>query len=494
MAAAEAGGGTLRRQAIRGARWSVLDKWGVRLIGFATFAVLGYLLEPAAFGVVAAAQVVLTLAQTVTEQGVAQALILDDDEGRRSRSTAFWLALLYGTAGALALFLAAPLFAALLHVPAAEPVLRVLALFLILRSLAAVPEALAQRELRFRTLAVRSLVAAVVSGAVGVTLAVLGAGQWALVAQVLTYGLASAVLLWATTSFRPALQFSRAAASGFWRFGWKVTVMESLSVVVAQGDNIVVGALLGPVALGYYVIAFRLLNVVVDSFTGVMAVLALPVFAQLKGDRERTIAALVRASTSSLAVAVPAFGTLLVVAPVAVPLLFGDKWQPSVPILQILCVTGVVSAITYFHRSVLLSAGRPNLEIAVSAVMAAGTVAAAAIGAPFGLLAVTLAVAARRFVTLPLRFLALRAAIHIPWRAYVAPMAAPAIAGAALLAAAFLTSLALAPVAALPRLAVAALAGIAAYLAALWLLDRALVRGIVELLPFRQPVSPGVGT
>jgi O-antigen/teichoic acid export membrane protein len=471
----------LRALAIRGARWSVVDKWGVKLFSLATFAVLAYVLEPAAFGIVASAQVVVTLVQTITDQGVAQVLIVQREDDAATRSTAFWLSMASGLLGAGALFASAPLVALMFDQEELTDVLRVLSAFLILRALSAVPHALAQRDMRFRLVAARSIAAAVLSSAVGVTMALLGFGVWALVTQILAQAAVGAILLWVATRFRPGLQFSFPVARRIMRFGWKVVCIDVLTVVVSQGDNFVVGLLLGPVALGYYVIAFRLLNVLIEAFTGVMSQLSLPVFARLRDDRAGTINALIQATRTSLAVTVPLFGTLAITAPLVVPLMFGPKWDPSAEMLQVLCLAGVLSSITYFDRGVLFAADRAGLEIAVVGAMAAGTVAAASIGAQISLFAVAVAVTVRMVLTLPIRLVALRTAVGLDWRSYLAAWRAPAVAGLAMLATATGTHALLGASSAHLSVSLAATVGLLTYLAALTGMDRPLVLACLQL-------------
>ncbi|WP_142027861.1 lipopolysaccharide biosynthesis protein [Blastococcus colisei] len=472
----------LRSLAVAGARWSVIDKWGVRLLNLATFAVLGYLLEPAEFGVVAAAQVAVAMAMTFAEQGLAQAVIVDDQDDDETRSTAFWIALGSGLLIALVMAALAPLIAMALGIPEIVPVLRALSLVLVLRALGSVPDALAQRRLQFKALAVRSVTAAAVGAAIGIGCAIAGAGVWALVAQVLSQVAVSTLLLWVATRFRPRFRFSMTTARRMWRFGWKVVAIDLFTVTAGQGDNLVVGAVLGPVALGYYVIARRLLNVVVDAFTGVMSALSLPVFARLKNDRPGLIAALRQATRTSLAVSVPVFGSLAIVAPFLVPLLFGPQWHDSAKMLQVLCVTGVVSSLAYFDRGVLLAAGRPGLEIAAIATLAVVTVAAAALGAQASVFAVAVAIAARSLLMVPLRLSILRIALRLDLWAYLRGWLAPLLGGMGLLASAAGIWLVMPAQSGWLALSIAAAVGLAAYAAVLWLLDRPLVHTLVGFL------------
>ncbi len=339
------------------------------------------------------------------------------------------MSLASGVLGAAILWVSAPLVAEIMHSPQLESVLPVISGYFIVRALGTVPDALLLRRLQFKGLAIRTIVATTLSGAIAIALAFLGFGVWALVAQVLVQATASTTMVWIASRFRPRLQFDFHSSRDVLRFSWKVLVVDLLSTGVGQGDKFVVGAVLGPVALGYYTIAARILNVVVDAFTGVMSSMAVPVFARLKKDPEYTARTLTRVTTLSLAATVPAFGLLFLLAPVLVPTAFGAQWTPSVPVLQALCIGSIVSSITYFDRGVLYAADRADLEIIAVGVLAVGTVLAAYVGAQYGLVAVAIAVTARMFLTLPLRLWLLKIAIGLRLRTYVWSWKAP-VAGA----------------------------------------------------------------
>jgi len=420
---------SIRNSAISGAKWTVLDKWGNRLASFATFAVLAYLLGPEAFGIVAAAQVAVALLQTVSEQGVGAALIVRDREDRFTTSTSFWIASAAGLVGALLLILMAPTVADLMNADELAQVLPALSLFLLLRGFAIVPEALLQRRLQFKQLAIRTILASVFSAIAAISMAVLGFGVWALVAQILIQGAVSLMAVLAYARIRLTLVVSISSAKEILAFGWRVFLVDLATVGVAQGDKLVVGALLGPVALGYYTIAYRALNVFVDAFTGVMSVMATPVFARLRSNVEYSAIVHERVTSISLLITIPAFGALALFAPLVVPTVFGPGWNESVALLQIIAVGGALSSVTYFDRGVLYASNRAGLELIIVTVMAAGTVTAALAGAQYGLTAVAVAVTARVLLTVPLRVGVVSSVLRVPWFSYVRSWAAPLVCG-----------------------------------------------------------------
>lgn len=477
--------GDTRALAVRGAAWSAVDKWTARVLTLVTFAILGRLLGPEPFGVVAAATVAVTLLAIISNSILMPALVLERQLDETTRATAFWLSAFAAALATGVLVAIAPLVSRIFDAPDLTPVLRLLALSLLIRGLGVLPEAELNKDLRFRALTLRSIVSTVVAAVVGVGCAVGGLGVYALVAQTLVQVIVATVIMWAAAQSPPRGRIDRVILRRLTKRSAQFFWVELGMVAVQQGDKFVVGAMLGPVALGYYVIAYRLLAVVSDSFTGVLSALALPVFTRLRDDRNKTLRALFQASKLSLVGASLIFLSLFTLAPVLIPLVFGDHWEPSVILLQVFCVAGVVNALTYFDRAVLYAADRPRLEAMVVAVAGVGTVTAALIGAQFSLTAVAIAMTLRSYMTWPLRLYVLRVAVGLDVRAILRHWTPPAMAGVAFGLAAYAVSRGLAGGPATLQLAAAAAAGCAAYIAWLWWRDRAFVTETAGLLPDR---------
>lgn len=481
---------SIRAAAIHGAAWSVADKWGVRVASLATFAALSRILEPAEFGLVAAAQIVVMLLQTVSNQGIVQALVVAPNLTPSYKATASSIALVTGLMSTFAVIVCATPLSRLFNQPNFAPVVSALGCTLLLQAVGSVPTAQLQRSLQFKRLAQRSVISAILGGAAGVTAAMVGWGVWALVAQSLTQVAVATLLAWFAARMKPTLGWNRRDARAMMRFAGPVMLADIVAVVIGQGDNFVVGAALGSIALGYYTIAFRLLNTIVDAFTGVMSAVSLPIFVQLSEDAAGSKSAYLRATQVSFAIATPIFLALAAAAPTAVTLVFGSQWEQSVPLFRILCFAGIASSALYFDRTVLLAAGLVRLELFISVCLALATIVAAVIGVQFGLATAATLVTARIYLTWPLRFWALKRAI--PVRAIDLAVRLRGIALAACCQAVVSIGL----LVALPEGDVATL-GVAAggpiiYLTALAFTDRALLYGTLRLLVDRAPRGGGL--
>ena len=236
----------LGRRAIRSVGWVALDKWGARLTSLVVFGILGRLLAPADFGVIALATVFIAFLSVLVDVGFSQALVQRENLDDAHTHTAFWISLGLGVGLGLALFLAATTAGALGSDSVLVPVLQVLSLALPLGALSSVPAALLTREFGFRALAIRRLVATAVGAVVAVWLAASGAGVWALVAQALATSAVGVLVLWRVTPWRPSRRFSRQAASDLMTFGVAVLGIEMIAQANAHVDKLLVGLFLGP--------------------------------------------------------------------------------------------------------------------------------------------------------------------------------------------------------------------------------------------------------
>jgi PST family polysaccharide transporter len=463
----------LRGSVARSVRWIVLDKWGVRLCTLVVFTLLGRLLDPSEIGLVALATVFTALLGVFVDSGFSQALVQRKTVDRVTTSTAFWISMGQALALAAALVVAAPFLAEAYGQPQLTDVLRVLSLSLPLSALSGMPSALLERSFGFRTLAVRNVASAVVGSVAAIGLAVAGAGVWALVAQILLSSVVNVAVLWTASTWRPSFAFSLRAARQLWSFGSNVLGIELVNLGNAQADKLLVGTLVSPTALGYYFIGSRIVQILFDMLTAVLGRISLTTFAKMQDDHPRMVRTLTKLTFANAVIAFLAFGLCAALAPLLVPLVFGDKWQDSVSIMQLLAPASALTAITWFDKGVLLGAGKPRaaLGIAVAQLfLGLGLLAAAA---PFGVHAVAASRSLRVLLFWPVRLRTLKKHIGLRIWPYTRQFIAPALAAAACVGLVLgLQALDLTGENRLVTLVVLAPVGVAAYLAVMAVLAR----------------------
>lgn len=396
-------GQQLRATAFRGSLWSATYRWSARLVSFATFAILGRLLEPEEFGIVALAAATSEVLGVLVDFGLPRFVVHVQRVDAVFRSTIMWTAVGLGTAIAAVQVAMAPVIAAWLREPSAVPVLSVMAIGYPLAALSGVVSAFHKRELRFRLLAVRGMIAVATSAAVAVSLALAGFGVWALVGQALSFTASSLLVLWVADPWTPRPIWSRAVFGDAMRYGRSALGATAMDVVAYQADRLIIGRRLGVNQLGYYSIASRLVQVVLDMLVSIVYSVAFPILARAQENRALLAAAYRRSVTQCVLVSAPALALLTALMPQLIEIAFGPKWAPVAGVGALLAVSRGLLVPSWFDSALLYAVGRVRTEMWLAGAGAVTLVVAVVAGSSHGLTGVAVALVARSLLLLPLR-------------------------------------------------------------------------------------------
>lgn len=305
-------------------------------------AALGRLLTPQDFGIVSAALVVIAFSGIVSQLGLGPALVQRPELEPRHVRTAVTVSTLLGLALGGIIWLCAPLAAAFLKSDGIGPVLRTLALVFPLQGLSTVAESLARRQLQFRWLATLDVKAYGIGYVlVALPLAVVGYGVWALVAGAVVEAVARTGFLLAR--FRPPLgrRPDRRSLRELLYFGGGFTVAKVANFFGTQGDNLMVGHLMGPGALGIYGRAYQLMNAPMASFGTVLDQVLFPVLARVQSEVQRVATAYRRGTTLMALLILPVMGGTVLLAPEIILVVLGPKWTGVIAPFRVLALAMV---------------------------------------------------------------------------------------------------------------------------------------------------------
>ena len=483
--------GGLQKRVARGLTWTLVDTWGSQLLGLVVFVILARLLTPADFGLVALAAVFVSFANLIVDQGLGDALIQRRSLTRRQIDTAFWAAVATGALlSVIALLLSEPI-ALLLGEPRLTPILRVLSLTFVLAALSSIQMALLRREMAFRSLAVRRITAVVGAGAVGVTMAFLGFGAWALVGQLLSAAAITVVMLWAVSPWRPSRHASRADFRELLGYGIHVVAGDMLNFLSRNMDNLLIGVFLGTTSLGFYAVAYRLLDTSQQLLVNAARKLAFPVFSRLQHDPQRLVRAYLRVSRAVSVVILPGYVGLTLVAQEAVVVIFGQRWEASGPVAGVLFLIGPVLTVQLFSGAVLNAVGHPEVTLRIRLVTTIFNVAGFLVAVALfrDIVAVAAAYTFRGYVVTPLILYWLRKYAGIPIAAHLNALRSTVIAtGVMALAVLAVKFVLAASVSNAVLLLAEVVTGVATFSLAILIIDRPLV---AEFLGFFLQAVPG---
>lgn len=380
--------GSLRSAVLGGLAWkiaSIVVKQGSRVVAAV---IIARLLTPVEYGLAALVLVFSSLVFIFSDLALGAALIQRRSITERDRSTVFWVSIAAGTVfTAVGIALAAPI-AAFYGEPDVEALVMVMSVTFLIVSLGSTQEALLVRDMSWRTLELRQMAAAICGAAAGIAIAVGGGGPWAVIGQQVVILAVATALVWAVSSWRPRAVFSRASLRDLGTFGGDVFGSRFLLYLNRNADNLLIGRVLGPAALGAYSIAYNVILLPFSQVAGPIEQLLYPAFSRLQDDRERLATAFLRVNRLVAAITVPCLLGLAVVAPDFVPVVLGEQWRPAIPVVQVLIVVGVLQSLQALNATVLQARDRSRWLLRYSIVFTAVTLVAFVAGLPFGVVGV----------------------------------------------------------------------------------------------------------
>jgi len=458
----------LRTKAINSVMWSATQTWGVRVISFLVMVALARLVAPEAFGLVAYATVFIAFAQIFVNQGFSDAIVQFSQLSREHLDTAFWASLLTGGLLTIISVFASDGIASLFHEPQLVPIIRWLSPVFILSALSSVQQAILRRKLAFKALTIRSLAANLISGVIAVLMAFRGYGVWSLVAKILVSAIVNAVMLWQVSDWRPGFRISMERFRELFLFGIKIVGGDFVDFLSVHSDDFLIGYFLGPVALGYYTLAYNLLIVTTDLLISVPNAVAFPLLSSLQGDSASVRRAFGQVILLQSIVAFPIFLGITALSSELIIQLYGASWIASIPVLQLLMLIGVVRSAMYIYSSVFRAAGKPSWRFWIYLLTAAMNVIGFALVVRLGIVAVAASYVIVSYLLMPLYFVMIRNLIGIPIRSHLSQYGPAVVSSLIMFAVVYAFKLVMGEQVILPiRLSTLVLTGAAIYLLAL---------------------------
>ena len=387
------GSKSLRAQISAGVGWGLLFSVVTQVSRVAVGLVLVRLLTPEDYGLAAMALVCTAFVLTLSDASLGKALVQRPTIDELDRSTVFWATLGIGVLLTGAGVAASGPLAHLFHQPKVQPLIAVLSLSFILVSLQMTQASLFQREMMFKATTVRLILSAAVGGAVGILIAVLGGGAWALIGQQLALTATSAVLLWLLSPWRPRLMFSWSRLRSLGGFGLNVMGSRLMDDVSTNADNVLIGRFLGSAALGAYSVAYNLMTLPIARLVIPIQDTLFPAYARIQDDTARVRQIWLRTTAVVTSVVAPAMVGLMVVAPDFVHVVLGSRWAAAAPVLRILAPLAVAQSLAALASTTLLARDRTKTIFRCSVVNTIVVVSAFIIGLRWGIIGVAAAFA-----------------------------------------------------------------------------------------------------
>jgi lipopolysaccharide exporter len=354
-------GQTVGRMASRGAAWMFGLNISNRLMGLVRTAIIARLLVPDDLGVFGIALLAQSVIEIFSMFGLTSALVRRPDDVKPYLDTAWIISFLRGLAVAVVMVLAAPLIAAFFHQPAATDLIRILALTSAFAGFGNPAVVILRRQLQFGRVFLMAIVPSLVDVALSIVIAVLYRTPVALVLGMVARGAVALLLGYVVVPYLPRLRFNRARARELMSYGKWITGSTILRFLYGQGDDILVGRLLGSASLGLYQIGYRYSNLPTTEITNVLQMVALPAYAKVQNDVKKLRRAFAEALGSTALVSITLAGYIWVITPDFVKLVLGSNWLGVIPVMRVLAIWGALESVAEIPIALFEAVGRPQL-------------------------------------------------------------------------------------------------------------------------------------
>ena len=324
---------------------------------------LARLLIPEDFGLIAMLAIFLAIATGIADGGLSQALVQKKNPTEQDKSTIFYFNMALGAIFTIVIIAAAPYVSQFYEEPRLTLLLRVLSLNIIFTSLNNVQTWLLNKDLNFKIQFLSKLTSTTISGFTAIALAVLGYGVWSLVAHSIINTVLNTIFIWKFSVWRPSRSFSVNSLKELFSFSFNLLLSGQLSAICSELYYVVIGKLFSAHHLGFFSRARQTRDIPVGVLSSVVQRITFPAFSMIQDDIPRQKRAIRKSIASISFVNFPIMIGLAMVAQPTVTILLTDKWNESVPLLQLFCFAGITLPIMIAHGSIIISQGKSKVSL-----------------------------------------------------------------------------------------------------------------------------------
>jgi PST family polysaccharide transporter len=393
--------------------WMSLAASGNSVVSFFIFIVLSRLLNAEDIGLVAFALIIVELGKSIINAGFSQAIIQKPEWNNDFSSTCFYLNCGFAIILSLIVFFIVAPLAGIYFDEKAVPILQVFAVFFFFEGVKVVHEGKLKREFEFKVIALRTILASLIPGAIGIYFAFQGYGVWALVIQQSLNQVIVTMLTIFTARWKPSLTFSKTFAKEILHFSSPLMGSQIITNFSTKLFELLIALIIGPAALGFYRVAGRALYIMQDIVLKPFEHTALSLLARMDGKAKQANAVLRIIAVSSYLI-MPLFWGIAAIAPVFINLAFGEKWALSGHLMMILAVGLTPLIIGIFVRAALVANKQSKMVMNMAIISVLINCCLGLASVPFGVEWAAIGFTVRTFVLSGLSLFWLRSVLSIP--------------------------------------------------------------------------------
>ena len=382
--------GDLKEKTVRGVAWSFVERFSVQGVTLILELIIARIVGPDNFGLIAMLAIFMSVSQVFIDGGFSSALIQRQQRSEADFSTVFYINIGISLVLYLLLFLSAPAIAAFFKQPILALVTRVYSLNLVINSLVAVNKTKLTIAVDFKTQSKISFLSALLSGLVGVGLALLGWGVWAIVWQTIVCALLNVILSFYYVKWYPRARFSSDSFHRLFSFGSKLLVANLISAVYAKIYDVVIGKKFSAAQLGLYSRADKFNQFASSNISGILQRVSFPILSEIQDDDSRLLGAYRKYLQMSALVVFPIIMGLCGIARPLIQILLGQEWMGCVPLLQILSFAYLWDCVVIVNLNLIYVKGHSDYVLRLEIIKKSIAFAILFATLPFGLTVISL--------------------------------------------------------------------------------------------------------
>lgn len=378
---------SLRDRAVSGVKWSFVDRSVQMVLEFIIGIVLARLLSPAEFGLIGMLTIFLALSEIMVDSGLSQALIVKTNCTNKDYCTIYYTNVIIGLLSYIALYAISAPVSVFFNQPELTLLLRVLGINTIINSFGIVETTIYTKQINFKIQTKISFIASLLSGIIGIVMAIMGMGVWSLVYRQIIRNVIRVFLLHFYSTWRPALLFSIQSLRESFSFGSKLLFVSVLNVAFNNVYSIAIGKFFRVEDLGLYTKAKQFKDIPVQYIDGTVLRVSYPLLASISDDENQLINAYSKYIKLSFFVTALAMAWLFVSANEVIMLLLGEQWSQSALYLRPLCLVGMIYPLHTINQNIFKIKRRTDLFVYLELIKKSFTVFSVIVGVLWGLTA-----------------------------------------------------------------------------------------------------------
>ena len=341
--------------------WRFLERSGAQLVTFVVSIILGRILSPDDYGQIALITVFITIFNVFIDNGLGNALIQKKEADQLDFSTVFFFNFVFCLVIYISLFLCAPLIGEFYNDDSLITLTRVLGTTIIISSLKNIQQAYVSKQLMFKKFFFSTLIGTIVSAIVGIVLAKVGVGAWAIVAQHLTNAIIDTFILWITVKWRPSFKFSFDRLKGLFTYGYKLMLSALMNTLYNNFRQLVIGKYYSSSDLALYNRGQQFPQLIIQNINTSIDSILFPVMSNAQDEKIKIKQMLHKSITVSSFILWPILIGMMAIANPLISVLLTDKWIGCVPYLYFFTIMYITHPIQTANLNAIKAVGRSDI-------------------------------------------------------------------------------------------------------------------------------------